>query len=90
MLPGTARERLELFVRAARFGRDVDVGRACDLVELLVGELPDSDRALLRLAVSVVALKREAIRLAGLEDDLDFREQAILDAVVEYVGRRPR
>lgn len=91
MIPGTSRERLELFVRAAKFGREIDITGLCDLVEELLavdGGLPDDDKQLLRLAMTAVAFDRELISVVCEPTELDFREAAILEAVVEYVARR--
>lgn len=84
---GTNREKLELFIRASKFGKEIDVNAAADFIESDLGGLPDDENALLRVAMAIVAFKCELIRVCENEVQLDTREEAILNAVVDHVGR---
>jgi hypothetical protein len=86
-------DRLERIFRAARFrgARDVRTARGVEMITNAVldagVELPEDDRGLLKLAAVAVAFYREVAEICRGDYELDFREEAILDAVLEHVGR---
>lgn len=91
-MPNSQSSRLEAFVRAARFrgAKEVRAARVMELIDNALldvgGEYPEDDRGLLKLAVTAVAFLRQVGEIARGEMDLDFREEAILDAVVGHLG----
>jgi hypothetical protein len=85
--------RLEAFVRGVGFReRDLPVEQIVKILRtaLYRGGIFTSeeqlDRALVRLAALSVAFWREAGEVLAGNFELDFRDEAILDAVVEYLS----
>lgn len=89
--------RLEAFVRGVAFREtneaiDVLVGlvrtvlRAADIGRW--SDLKVADRALVKVAALSLAFYREVRNVLDEKFELDFREEAVLDAVVEHLSKR--
>ena len=87
-------DRLEAFVRGVAFREpNLPVGDVVKILESAIegGELhlrtnPDNrDRALLKIAALSVAFWREVRNVVDGKFELDHRDEAILDAVLEHL-----
>lgn len=90
-------DRLEAFVRATSFrAPGVDPARVVELLRAALGALGTAganfaaegdDRGLVKAAALGLAFYQELWQIARGEFSLDFREEAILDAVVEHLKK---
>lgn len=85
--------KLDNFIQAANFwaGSSPDVVRG--IIDLAFTDIPEEvdftdDAVCAKLAATTIAFCQQVNAIARGDFDLDLREEAILEAVVEYVKRR--
>jgi len=91
-------DKLEAFVRATSFrAPGVDPGKVAGVLQLALVSLGTAgsnlisegdDRAFVKLAALGLAFYQELSSIARGEFELDHREEAILDAVVDYMKKQ--
>lgn len=91
-------DKLEAFVRATSFrAPGVDPGRVAGILQLALVSLGtagsnfisegDDDRAFVKAAALGIAFYQELAAIVRGEFELDFREEAILDAVLDHLKK---
>lgn len=85
----TSEERMNIFLKACSFQLpDVPTEEMFSIFRNAIGEgdLPADDRALLRMASLTVSYIRTLRETKVGKVELDHREEAILEAALEYLG----